>query len=330
MASRYREIDPSALRTYSITERPHKVSLEAFATKPQGSGTFREFVGSLPHILAGSDLRAVVSAVAAARRSGRAVVWCMGAHVIKCGLAPVVVGLMERGVVTAVAMNGAGAIHDAEAALFGATSEDVESALAEGTFGMARETADLLNGCAQSAREGALGFGEALGYNLVEAPNASASILASGHRLEIPITVHVALGTDIVHMHPSADGAAIGDASLRDFRILTAAMEQLTEGGVLFNVGSAVLLPEVVLKVMAILSNLGRLRGFTGVNIDFIQQYRPTQQIVRRVRQLGGRGYAITGHHEVLVPLLAWWVLHELEGLGGDATPPGRFQDSGG
>jgi len=313
MGSRHREIDVSGLRTYAAAARSSKVSLSGFAKPPAAGRSFAEFAASLPRILAGEELRQVVDVIADAHASRRAAVWCMGAHVIKCGLSPVVVSLMERGIITALAINGAGAIHDSELALLGATSEDVESALADGSFGMAEDTAVFLNSAARTAMAEQMGFGEALGRALANAPHAEYSVLAAGHRLGVPVTVHVAVGTDIVHMHPSADGAAIGDATMRDFRILTAAMEGLSEGGVLLNVGSAVILPEVALKAMAILSNLGRLRNFTGVNLDFLQHYRPTQQIVRRVRQLGGRGFALTGHHEIMLPLLAWWLCERLD-----------------
>ena len=275
--------------------------------------TVRDWLGALPDLLAARDLLEVARRVAAARRNDRAVVWAMGAHVIKVGLTPVLVDLMERGIVTAVAVNGASAVHDSEIALWGRTSEDVDRALADGSFGMAAETAEVVNGAALTAREEGLGFGEALGRALRNAPHADQSLFASADRLGIPVTVHVALGTDIVHMHPGADGAAIGEASLRDFRVLTAAMAGLSDGGVLFNVGSAVLLPEVLLKAMAILANGGKLRAFTGVNLDFVQLYRPTAQVVRRVGALGGEGFALTGHHEIMIPLLATAIRAEQE-----------------
>jgi rfaE bifunctional protein nucleotidyltransferase chain/domain len=314
MPSRYPEYDVSQLHTYSVEERPSKVALAQLAQAPDPSAPFFRFLDGLPDILAARGLREVARRVAEARRNDRAVVWAMGAHVIKVGLAPVLVDLMERGILTALAVNGAVAVHDSEIALWGQTSEDVDAALADGTFGMAKETHAFVNGCAKAAQKEGLGYGEALGRALQDAPYADRSLFAQAYRLGSPMTVHVALGTDIVHMHPTADGAAIGEATLRDFRILTAAMEGLSEGGVLFNVGSAVLLPEVLLKAMAILSNGDALRNFSGVNMDFVQLYRPTTQIVRRVRSLGGEGFALTGHHEIMVPLLAAAISAEWRG----------------
>lgn len=315
MPSRYPEFDPALLRLVSLGERT--VSLAAAASPHRTGSSVATLIDGLPRCLAADTLRAVVAAVVEARRRERAVIWAMGAHVIKCGLSPVVIDLMQRRIITAVAANGAVAIHDAEVALWGRTSEDVEASLADGTFGMGRETGDFVNSAARRAHANRLGLGEALGEALRDAPNAEASVLAAAYRLGVPLTVHVALGTDIVHSHAGADGAAIGDASLRDFRILTEAMRGLSGGGVLFNVGSAVLLPEVLLKAMAALANLGALTELTGVNLDFLQLYRPTQQVVRRVSQLGGRGYALTGHHELLIPLLAAAILEA-------AAPPAR------
>jgi rfaE bifunctional protein nucleotidyltransferase chain/domain len=305
MPSRYPEYDVSRLRTYSVEERPSKVALNQLARPFSPSDPFSEFLDSLPDTLAARDLREVARRVAEARHQDRAVVWAMGAHVIKVGLAPVLIDLMEREILTAIAVNGAVAVHDSEIALWGQTSEEVESALADGSFGMAKETHAFVNGCAKAAQKEGLGYGEALGRALQDAPHSDRSLFAQAYRLGVPMTVHVALGTDIVHMHPTADGAAIGEATMRDFRILTAAMQDLSDGGVLFNVGSAVLLPEILLKAMAILSNGNALHNFTGVNMDFVQLYRPLTQVVRRVKALGGEGFALTGHHEIMVPLLA-------------------------
>jgi hypothetical protein len=228
---------------------------------------------------------------------------------VKTGLAPVLITLMEHGYVSAVAANGAVAIHDLEIALFGSTSEDVVHGLSTGTFGMARETAEFYNAAVREGVRSQLGIGEALGKALHErsAPNSHMSILMAAHRLRIPITIHIGIGTDIIHMHPSADGAALGEGSLRDFRILTEAMRALAGGGVLLNVGSAVVLPEVLLKAIAVLRNrdAAGFTDFMGVNLDFIQQYRSNQQVVTRVQSIGGRGTALTGHHEIMVPLLA-------------------------
>lgn len=309
--SRYPEFDPSHLRTLSARERPSKVEWRDFALPPQPGLSFRDFWNLLPFQLAGETLREVVKAVVSARLKGKGVVWAMGAHPVKVGLSPVLITLMEEGFITALATHGAGAIHDVEIALFGRTSEEVEAGLAEGTFGMARDTADFLNGAADRAMRENLGLGEALGLALLEhsAPYAHLSLFAQAYQKGIPATVHVALGTDIVHMHSSAKGASIGESSLRDFRIFTSVLQEINGGGVLFNVGSAVLMPEVILKAMAILANQGLLRDFTAVNLDFLQHYRPTQQVVRRVSQLQGRGYALTGHHEIMLPLLAEAIL---------------------
>ncbi len=309
----YPEIDLSRLTTQPIAERESKVRVEDFARIPEGGiPSVAGFLDALPGILAGNSLREAIEAIRTARRLGKPVIWAMGAHVIKCGLSPWVIALMREGVLSAVAMNGAGAIHDSEIARFGKTSEDVVAGLRDGTFGMAAETASwMAEGMAEAvARK--IGAGEALGIKLLgdKAPHRDVSILAAGAELGVPVTLHVAMGTDIVHMHPQADGAAIGEASLRDFRILAERMRALPHGGVLMNVGSAVLLPEVLLKAMAILRNLdSEFTDFTGINLDFIQGYRSNTQIVARVRELGGRGLSLTGHHEILIPLIAAGVL---------------------
>lgn len=315
MASRFPSVDVSALKTMSIADRMSKVSVGDFG-RPLGPGsTIHDLLGSLPEIMAGRSIRTVIDRVAGAHKAGRAVVLAMGAHVIKCGLSPFICDLMRRKVVTALAMNGAGAIHDFEIAYHGATSEDVMEGISSGTFGMATQTAGFLNDAARCARQNELGFGEALGSLLVEkdCPNLDVSLLATASRCGIPVTVHVSIGSDIVHMHPSADGAAIGDASMRDFRILTEAMSALGQGGVLFNVGSAVVLPEVLLKALTVLANLQRdLSGMTGVNLDFVQHYRSNQQVVARVAAIGGEGISLTGHHEIMIPLISAGVIDRL------------------
>jgi hypothetical protein len=303
------------LRTTSLAKRPSTVRRDDLARPVKPGATFAAWLAGLPDILAGRDLRELAAAVAAARRGEREVLLGIGAHVIKCGLAPWIVGLMEEGVLTGVAMNGAGAVHDFELAWAGATSEDVGPALEEGTFGMARETADFLNGAAADAALEGAGFGAALGREIIQEklPGARQSILAAGARLGIPVTVHVAIGTDIVHMHPSASGAAIGEASMTDFRLLAARVARL-ERGVYLNAGSAVILPEVFLKALALARNRlrGRPRRFTTANLDFIPAYRPLTNVVRRPTAAGGRGYQIIGHHEILLPLLFAAVREEL------------------
>ncbi len=313
--SGYPEFDLDAVRSQPIAERLSKVRVEDFAQAPAPGRSFSEWLATLPRILAGPDVAEVARSVAEARRGGRAVVVSMGGHVVKTGMAPVLIELLERGLITAVAANGAFAIHDAEIALFGATSEDVVAGLQTGTFGMARETAEFYNNAIRAGDAKGLGAGESLGAALIEAgaPNAGASVVAAAYRLGVPLTVHIGLGTDIVHCHPCADGAALGSATLRDFRILTEAMRGLADGGVLLNIGSAVLLPEVLLKAIALLRNrLGdEFSRFLGVNLDFIQSYRSNQQVVTRVRSIGGRGISLTGHHEIMIPLLAQAIVEE-------------------
>jgi hypothetical protein len=274
-----------------------------------------ELIQRLPNILAASDLKEIISAVVSARRNGRPVLIALGAHVIKVGLSPLLIDLMEKGIVTQIAMNGAGIIHDFELALIGQTSEDVAAELEDGTFGMAEETAvDLNRAVTDGVKEG-LGIGESVGKMIQsgEFPNRSFSILAAAVRLGIPATVHVALGTDIIHMHPSADGGAIGEGSLIDFHRLTEGVAGL-EGGVYFNIGSAVLLPEVFLKALTVARNLGHtVSDFTVVNMDFIQHYRPLTNVVRRPTQKKGKGFSLTGHHEIMLPLLAAGILAEME-----------------
>lgn len=309
-------IDVSALKTYPLKKRRSKVRLSDFAQPWRRGGSFAQFYRTLPDILAVKTLRAVAQAIAAARRRRRPVIVGLGAHVIKVGLAPIVTDLMERGIVTAVAMNGAGIIHDFELALMGHTSEEVDAEIDDGRFGMAEETGRLLNeAIARGAKDG-LGLGEAVGryihHETNTFPNRVTSILATGARLGIPVTVHVALGTDIIHMHPSADGAAIGATSLLDFRRLAAIVAGM-EGGVYANIGSAVILPEVFLKTVSLGRNLGHdLTNITTVNMDFLPHYRPMTNVVRRPTQKGGKGYSLTGHHEIMLPLLAAAVLEEL------------------
>jgi len=315
MPSRYPEFDLSLVRTYPMAERASKVTLADFGAPPAPGAGVAGFLSSLPNVLGARGLREVVSALTHARDAGRAIVFATGAHSIKCGLSPVLIDLMERGFITALALNGAGVIHDLEIARFGATSEDVVDGLRDGRFGMAEEANAEINAIAKRAMAGGQGYGETAGQALQNAPNAGFSLLASAYRLGIPATVHVGVGTDIHTMRADAEGAALGDASLRDFRILIEHMRGLNHGGVVMNVGSAVILPEVLLKAMAILRNTTELTNFTGVNIDFIQQYRSGTQIVHRVKELGGRGIALTGHNEIMVPLIAW-ALREGAGSG--------------
>jgi deoxyhypusine synthase len=295
------------VRTVSARARKSKVRSKEEAKPYRAGASFRGFLAGLPDILAARDLRAVIDAVAQAKRRDKLLLWGFGAHLIKVGLAPVMVDLMQRGLVGGVLMNGAGCVHDLELAMMGRTSEDVARSLDDGSFGMARETAEVLNRAIAAGFASGLGMGEAVGSAILAGsfPHKRRSVLATAARLEIPVTVHVAIGTDIHHMHASADGAALGATSYRDFETLTRLVATL-EGGVLFNIGSAVILPEVFLKALALARNLGhRVDRFSTVDLDFIRHYRPRVNVVERPTRKGGRGYSLVGHHEILVPLLA-------------------------
>lgn len=311
-----RPIDTARLTTYPLRRRHSKVKLSNFAKAWTSGRSFRHFLQSLPDILAVKTLREVAQAITKAHRHGRPVIVGMGAHVVKVGLGPLLVDLMERGIVTALAMNGAVIIHDFELAFMGHTSEEVDAEIDSGRFGMAEETGRLLNEAVTLGMKEGHGLGESLGLYInrhkQQFPHRATSLLATGARLGLPVTVHVAIGTDIIHMHPSADGAAIGAGSLLDFRRLAAVVSDM-EGGVYLNLGSAVILPEVFLKAVSLGRNLGHpLANITTVNMDFLTHYRPMTNVVRRPTQKGGKGYALTGHHEIMVPLLAAAVLEEL------------------
>lgn len=303
----YEEFDLSDVRTYPLRSRASKVTLAQFATPYKKGAGLDGLLKSLPALLAAGDFKAVVQALLAARQGQRAIIWGLGAHVLKTGLSPVIVDLMERGFVSAIATNGAGIIHDFEIALSGATSEDVDATLGTGTFGMAEETGTQLNQAIIDGAAVGLGLGQSVGRFLIDrgAPFAQISLAAAAHRLGIPITAHVAVGTDIIHMHPRASGAAIGEASLRDFKYFTSSVARL-EQGVFLNCGSAVILPEVFLKAVAVARNAGRsLEGLTTVNLDFLRHYRPLTNVVARPTAGTGKGYSLTGHHELMLPLLA-------------------------
>ncbi|MFN8061967.1 MAG: hypothetical protein U0Q12_22615 [Vicinamibacterales bacterium] len=307
MALQYELFDLSGIATYPLASRPSKVRAADFAVPHTAGSPLSTWLTRLPRMLAADDLRAVVDAILGARARGAPVIWGLGAHVVKTGLSPVVIDLMERGFVSAVAMNGAGLIHDFEVALGGATSEDVDAALGQGRFGMAEETGGELNDAIGAGVANGLGIGQAVGRHLLArgAAHASLSLAATAARLEVPLTVHVALGTDIIHMHPAASGAALGEGSLRDFRYFVANVAKLA-GGVYLNCGSAVVLPEVFLKAVSLARNAGRsLDGLVTVNLDFIRHYRPQTNVVHRPTVGVGRGYSLVGHHEILIPLLA-------------------------
>jgi hypothetical protein len=314
VTSDHSPLDLSAIKPQPFAQRRNKVAVAQFARAGAPGQSVADWLAALPDILAGHDLREIIQAISGARGSGCPVIVAMGAHVIKCGLSPVIIDLMERGLLTCLALNGAGSVHDSEIALFGATSEDVAAGIEDRSFGMAAETADFLNGAiAWGHREG-IGMGAAIGRRLLEAhaPHADVSLLAAGARLGLPVTVHVALGTDIHHMHPSASGEAMGATSYLDFRILAGQVARLAPAGVLINAGSAVVLPVVIEKAIAAARAAGHDVGpFVGVNLDFIQHYRGGLNPVKRAAELGGRGYRLTGHHEILIPLLAAGVLAE-------------------
>jgi hypothetical protein len=305
------------VRTYPLASRKSKVMVRDFGRPAGTNPSLSKFLDALPHILAAEDLRALLAAIHRARRARKAVLWGIGGHVIKVGLGPILIDLMRRGFVSAIAMNGAALVHDFEIALAGITSEDVEVALRAGQFGMAAETGQDLNEIAKLAARTRIGYGEAAGQFLtsrnINARHADASVLAAAYRQRIPVTIHLAIGTDIPHMHPAADGAALGAATHNDFRLFCAMVQQMHPGGVYINWGSAVLLPEIFLKAISVVRNLGvPLRPITTANFDFVQHYRPLQNVVRRptapvgnTRGPESHGYAITGHHELLLPLIA-------------------------
>jgi hypothetical protein len=307
MKLRYVEFDLSGVRTYPLASRTSKANAADFARPFAPGSGIRGWMASLPRILAGADFQAVAAAIARAHAGGHGVVWGLGAHVVKTGLGPVLIDLMERGYVSAIATNGAAVIHDFELALSGATSEEVDEALGPGRFGMADETGRLLNAAINDGVARGLGIGQAVGQWLHDSapPHAPLSIVAAAARLQIPVTVHVGIGTDIIHMHPAASGAALGDGSLRDFRYLVSSVARLAHG-VFLNCGSAVILPEVFLKAVALARNSGAsLDGLTTVNLDFIRHYRPQANVVSRPVAGIGRGYSLVGHHELMIPLLA-------------------------
>ncbi len=315
MKRRTPRIDRSRIRTQPARRRGSKVATRDEG-RPLGPGaSVAELLDSLPGLLGAADLNAAIDAWVSAWRRDRLVLFGFGAHLIKVGLAPLVVDLMERGAIGALMMNGAGCVHDLELSMMGRTSEEVAESLDEGRFGMARETAERLNQAIADGRADGLGMGAAIGRALYESKDRyrARSVLATAWRLEIPVTVHAAIGTDIHHMHPSADGAALGETSYRDFETLVGLVARL-EGGVMLNIGSAVVLPEVFLKALALARNLGhRVDRITTVNCDFVRQYRPQVNVVERPTRRAGRGISLVGQHEVLIPLLAAGVVERFD-----------------
>lgn len=303
------------VRCRPLSERTGTVSVENFGRPWSPGGNFSRWLEFLPSILAGRDFTDIATRISKAALEGKTVILAMGAHPVKVGIGPMIIELMRRKVITAIAMNGACAIHDAEVAMAGHTSEDVAASLGEGDFGMTEETGALINASASRAAEKGLGFGASLGAMLIDQrfPHNRSSILATAHELKVPATIHVAMGTDIVHMHPSADGASTGAASHMDFRLFTRMVSRL-DHGVFINLGSAVLMPEVFLKALSVVRNLGhQVENLTTVNMDFIKHYRPATNVVDRPTRQGGKGYNLIGHHEIMFPLLAAAVLEFLE-----------------
>jgi len=315
------EADLSRVRTVPIERRPNKVRTEEFASPPSADRSFSQFVRALPDVLVAADFRTIVDAVVNAHRLGRGVVVMFGGHIVKTGVAPVLIDLMERGVITHLATNGSGAIHDYEIARFGATSEDVARGLLDGTFGMADETGRGMNEAFTRGMQQGWGMGESLARSLADEKDLAhpeVSLLLAASRLRIPFTVHAAIGAEIIHQHPAANGAAIGDTSHRDFRRLAATLPSLHQGGVVLNMGSAVIMPEVFLKALTIARNLNDRRptDFTTCDLDMQRHYRPRMNVVIRPTLAGGKGYEVTGHHEIMVPLLAWAIVDRLETAG--------------
>ncbi len=316
----YEDFDLSGVRTYPLASRRSKANAADFARPFVAGSGVRGWVDSLPNMLSAADFRRVVEALQHARANGRAILWGLGAHVVKTGLGPVLIDLIERGFVSALATNGAGIIHDFELALSGGTSEEVDEALGPGRFGMAEETGQFLNAAICEGVDRGLGLGQAIGEWLLAnaPPHGHLSIVAAAARREVPVTVHVGIGTDIIHMHPAASGAAIGEGSLRDFRYFASSVGRLGHG-VYLNCGSAVVLPEVFLKAVALARNQGLpLEGLTTVNLDFVRLYRPQANVVTRPVAGIGRGYSLVGHHEIMIPLLAAALI---EGAGAGGAP---------
>ncbi|MBN2010370.1 hypothetical protein JW960_13575 [candidate division KSB1 bacterium] len=306
--SKYPAIDLSNLKTYSIKERQSKVEIDAFAKPYQPGGSMNSFLASLPHILKANDLHALINHMIDAIQHKRPIIIMMGAHVIKCGLNPLLIDWLQSGYISSIALNGAGVIHDTEVALFGTTSEDVATALDDGSFGMVQETPAFINAALKEGRNMELGFGESVGKRIVESdncPNSHLSLLATAYTCNIPVTVHVAIGTDIIHQHSNTDGATLGELSHRDFKIFCNQVKNIGDGGVVLNFGSAVILPEVFLKAISVTRNLGHhVHKFVTANFDMFQHYRPQVNVLQRPTKTGGTSYQFTGHHEIMIPLL--------------------------
>lgn len=306
-------IDLGKLKTYELATRPSKVTVDDFASPVNENDTLSSFLDKLPKILAVESLREIAERIKRAKDRGKPVIWGIGGHVIKTGLAPVMIDLMRRGFVTAVAANGSVLVHDTEIALAGFTSEDVDATLGMGDFGAAKETGEILNAAAKNAKADGLGLGEAMGREVIglKPKHADVSLICQTYASKVPFTAHLAIGADIGHFHPNADGAALGEASHTDFRLLCSVVREMNGGGVYLNFGSAVMLPEIFLKAVTVVRNLGdELKDITTANFDFIQHYRPMTNVVKRPTANGaGKGFSVTGHHELTLPLLAAFLI---------------------
>lgn len=302
-----------AIKTYELASRPSKVTIENFAAPVEKSDSLKNFLDKLPDILAVQSLRSIAEQVRRARDLQKPIIWAIGGHVVKTGLAPVIIDLMQKGFVSAIASNGSVLVHDTEIALVGFTSEDVDATLGKGDFGAAKETGEILNSAAKNGAANNLGLGEAMGFEILQnnPRYADKSLLCRTFQHKIPFTAHLAIGTDIGHFHAGCDGAALGATSHTDFKLFCSIVKELNGGGVYLNLGSAVIMPEIFLKAVTVVRNLGyNLQDFTTANFDFIQSYRPNTNVVRRPTANGaGRGYSITGHHELMIPLLAAQIL---------------------
>lgn len=318
----FRPFDLDRIHTYPLQERFSKVGVRSFGRPHVKGGAVADFLNGLPRLLGSQDMRNLAHAIIQARSSGKPILWGLGGHVIKAGLSPVLIDLMDRGLISAIALNGAGVIHDFEIALIGSTSEDVDAQLEVGAFGMAEETGRDIN---EAIREGSklnLGIGESLGHYLeaIKPPFGEFSLLLQAYARSIPVTVHVTIGADIIHNHPKCSPAALGEGSHRDFRLFAAMVAGLDDGGVYLNCGSAVTMPEVFLKCVTLVRNSGQeLKNFTTANLDFFQHYRPRENVLKRPVKKGGTGLPITGHHEILIPLLAAWLVELSPGTRSDA-----------
>jgi hypothetical protein len=310
-------LDLEDVRTYPLASRPSKVTVKDFARPSGDESSLKGFLNSLPDILAVRSLREIARHIRRARSLQKPIIWGIGGHVVKTGMSPVIIDLLRRGFVSAIAANGSVLVHDAEIALVGSTSEDVDATLGAGAFGAADETGKLLNGAARAGAANQTGLGEALGRALIESepPYRDFSLLCAAYSERIPFTAHVTIGADIAHFHPAADGAALGETTHTDFRLLAELVRRMNGGGVYLNIGSAVVLPEIFLKAVTLVRNLGHpLTDITTANFDFIQSYRPLTNVVRRpVADGAGRGYSVTGHHELIIPLLAAHILYDKE-----------------